>query len=143
MKWSKNWTTCITPFQSLPVSNMLIKRAKIQKEGVSRHHSLYFLLLLQLLMPCFWPRTALISLHLYDVVTSELDCVDFQAVSLTQPSDFLSALFLTAFLSTYCCIFLLSFSFPVNDTWVSFFIFLHNNYSYLNEKQTEKWTKKR
>ena len=82
-------------------------------------------------------------LNLHDVVTSELDCVDFQAVSLTQPSDFLYALFLTAFLSTYCCIFLLSFSFPVNDTWVSFFIFLHNNYSYLNEKQTEKWTKKR
>ena len=82
-------------------------------------------------------------LILHDVVTSKLDCVDFQAALLTQPSDFISALFLTAFLSTYCCIFLLSFSFPVNDSLVSFFIFLHNNYSYLNEKRTEKWTKKR
>ena len=71
--------------------------------------------------------------NLHDVVTSELDFMDLQAASLTQQSDFNSALFLTAFLSTYCCIFLLSFSFPVNDTWVSFFIFLHHNYSFLTE----------
>ena len=49
---------------------------------------------------------------------------------------------LDCILSTYCCIFILSFSFPVNDKLVSFFIFLHNNYSFLIEKQTEKWTKK-
>ena len=76
------------------------------------------------------------SFNLLDVVTSELDCVGLKTAPMTQLS-------LTAFSSTYCCIFLLSFSFPVNDTWVSFFIFLHNNYSFLNEKQTEKWTKKR
>ena len=78
-----------------------------------------------------------------DVATSKLDLVDFKTASTAQPVAFISALLLTAFLSTYCCIFLLSFSFLVNDTWVSFFIFLHNNYSFLNEKQTEKWTKKR
>ena len=71
-----------------------------------------------------------------DVVTSVLDCVSLKSASMNQFS-------LTAFLSTYCCIFLLSFSSPVNDTLVSFFIFLHNNYSFLNEKQTEKWTKNR
>ena len=76
------------------------------------------------------------SLNFPDVVTSEMDCVSLKSASMNQFS-------LTAFLSTYCCIFLLSFSFPVNDTLVSFFIFLHNNYSFLNEKQTEKWTKKR
>ena len=82
-------------------------------------------------------------LILHDVVTSELYCVDFQAASLTQPSYFISALFLTAFLSTYCCIFLLSFSFPANDNLVSFCIILYINYSILTENKTEKWTKKR
>ena len=71
-----------------------------------------------------------------DVATSELDCVSLKSASMSQLS-------LTAFFFIYCFIFLLSFSFPINDTWVSFFIFLHNNYSFLNEKQTEKWTKKR
>ena len=82
-------------------------------------------------------------LILHDVVTSELYCVDFQAASLTQPSDFISALFLTAFLSTYCCVFILSFSFPANDNLVSFCIILYINYSILTENKTEKWTKKR
>ena len=81
--------------------------------------------------------------NIHDVVTSELYCVDFQAASLTQPSDFISALFLTAFLSTYCCIFLLSFSFPANDNLVSFCIIMYINYSILTENKTEKWTKKR
>ena len=84
-----------------------------------------------------------LPLILHDVVTSELDCVDFQAASLTQPSDFISALFLTAFLSTYCCVFILSFSFPANDNLVSFCIILYINYSIITEKKTEKWTKKR
>ena len=75
-------------------------------------------------------------LILHDVVTSELYCVDFQAASLTQPSDFISALFLTAFLSTYCCIFLLSFSFPANDNLVSFCIILYINYSIITENKT-------
>ena len=83
------------------------------------------------------------SFDLFGVATSELDCVGLKTASTAQPVIFIYALLLTAFLSTYCCIFLLSFSFPVNDTWVSFFIFLHNNYSFLNEKQTKKWTKKR
>ena len=78
-----------------------------------------------------------------DVVTSELDCMDLQAASLTQQSDFNSALFLTAFLSTYCCIFLLSFSFPANDNLVSFCMILYINYSNITENKTEKWTKKR
>ena len=82
-------------------------------------------------------------LILHDFVTSELDCVDFQAASLTQQSDFNSALFLTAFLSTYCCIFLLSFSFPANDNLVSFCMILYINYSNITENKTEKWTKKR
>ena len=73
---------------------------------------------------------------LYDVATSELDCVSLKSASMSQLS-------LTAFLSTYCCIFLLSFSFPANDKLVSFFIFLYINYSFLTENQTEKWTKKR
>ena len=81
--------------------------------------------------------------NLYDVATSEMDGVDFKTASTAQPIALTSAPLLTAFLFTYCCIFLLSFSFPVNNTLVSFFIFLHNNYLFLNEKQTEKWTKKR
>ena len=78
-----------------------------------------------------------------DVATSELDWVNIKTASTVRPVAFTSALLLTAFLSTYCYIFLLSSFFPVNDTWVSFFIFLHNNYSFLHEKQIEKWTKKR
>ena len=70
------------------------------------------------------------------VVTSELDCVSLKYASMSQLS-------LTAFLPTYCCIFLLSFSFPANEKLVSFFIFLYINYSFLDENQTEKWTKKR
>ena len=70
------------------------------------------------------------------VATSELDCVSLKSASMSQLS-------LTAFLPTYCCIFLLSFSFPANEKLVSFFIFLYINYSFLDENQTEKWTKKR
>ena len=81
--------------------------------------------------------------NLHDVVTSELDCMDLQAASLTQQSDFNSALFLTAFLSTYFCIFLLSFYFPANDNLVSFCMILYINYSIITENETEKWTKKR
>ena len=73
---------------------------------------------------------------LSDVATSELDCVSFKSASMSQLS-------LTAFLSTYCCIFLLSFSFPANDELVSFFIILYINWSFLDENKTEKWTKKR
>ena len=73
---------------------------------------------------------------LSDVATSELDCVSFKSASMSQLS-------LTAFLSTYCCIFLLSFSFPANDELVSFFMILYINYSFLTENQIEKWTKKR
>ena len=83
------------------------------------------------------------ALILHDVVTSELDCVDFQTASLTQQSGFNSALFLTAFLSTYCCIFPLSFSFPANDNLVSFCMILYINYSIITENKIEKWTKKR
>ena len=66
-----------------------------------------------------------------DVATSELDCITLKSASLSQ-------LFLTAFSSTYCCIFLLSFSFPANDELVSFFIILYINYSFLDENKTEK-----
>ena len=76
------------------------------------------------------------SFNLLDVVTSELDCVGLKTALMTQLS-------LTAFSSTYCCIFLLSFSFPANDKLVSFFIILYINYSILDENKTEKWTKKR
>ena len=71
-----------------------------------------------------------------DVATSELDCITLKSASLSQ-------LFLTAFSSTYCCIFLLSFSFPANDELVSFFIIMYINYSFLDENKTEKWTKNR
>ena len=83
------------------------------------------------------------SFNLLDVVTSELDCVGLKTASMSQPLAFISALPLTAFLSTYCCIFLLSSSFPANDKLVSFFVILYINYSILTENQTEKWTKKR
>ena len=73
---------------------------------------------------------------LSDVATSELDCVSLKSISMSQLS-------LTAFLPTYCGIFLLSFSFPTNDELVSFFIILYINYSFLTENQTKKWTKKR
>ena len=43
----------------------------------------------------------------FDVATSELDCIILKSASLSQLS-------LTVFFSTYFCIFLLSFSFPVN-----------------------------
>ena len=78
-----------------------------------------------------------------DVVTSELNCVGLKTASTAQPVAFISALLLIAFLSTYCCIFLLSSSFPANDKLVSFFLILYINYSILIENQTEKWTKKR
>ena len=81
--------------------------------------------------------------NLHDVVTSELDCVDFQAASLTQPFAFIFAFFFTAFLSTYCYIFLLPFSFPANDNLVSFCMILYIKYSILTKNKTEKWTKKR
>ena len=73
---------------------------------------------------------------LSDVATSELDCVSLKSASMSQLS-------LIAFSPTYCCIFLLSFSFPANDELVSFFIILYINYSFLDENKTEKWTKKR
>ena len=81
--------------------------------------------------------------NLPDVATSELDCLGLKTAPMSQPVAFISALPLTAFLSTYCCIFLLSFSFPANDELVSFFIILYINYSFLDENKTEKWTKKR
>ena len=110
---------------------------------MSRHHSFHFCSFLSCLRcdPC--RDLHQIPFSLPDVVTSELDCVDLQVVSNTQPVAFISVLLLTAFLSTYCCIFLLSFSLPVNNKLVSFFIILHINYSILTENQTEKWTKKR
>ena len=76
------------------------------------------------------------SFNLLDVVTSELDCVGLKTTPMTQLS-------LTAFSSTYCCIFLLSFSFPANDELVRVFIILYINYSILDENKTEKWTKRR
>ena len=78
-----------------------------------------------------------------DVATSELDCVDLKTASMSQLVVLISALLLTVFLSTYCCIFLLSFSLPANDRLVSFFIILYINYSILTENQIEKWTKNR
>ena len=78
----------------------------------------------------------LFPFDLSDVATSELDCVSLKSASMSQLS-------LTAFFSTYCCIFLLSFSYPANDELVSFFIILYINYSFLDENKTEKWTKKR
>ena len=95
---------------------------------------------------CFDPCRDLhqIPFNLPDVATSELDCVDLQTASMTQPVAFISALSIDCiFLSTYCCIFLLSFFLPANDKLVSFFIFLYINYSFLDENQTEKWTKNR
>ena len=71
-----------------------------------------------------------------EVATSQQDDASLKSASMSQLS-------LTAFLSTYCCIFLLSFSFPANDELMSFFIILYMNYSFLTENQTEKWTKKR
>ena len=71
--------------------------------------------------------------NLSDVVTSELDCVGLKTASMSQPIAFISALPLTAFLSTYCCIFLSSFSFPANDKLVSFFIFLFSICPFLYE----------
>ena len=81
--------------------------------------------------------------NLPNVATSELDCLGLKTALMSKPVVFISALPLTAFLSTYCCIFLLSFSFPANDELVSFFIILYINYSFLDENKTEKWTKKR
>ena len=110
---------------------------------LSRHHSFNFCSFLSCLRcdPCRDLHQILFNLP--DVATSELDCVDLQAASITQPVAFISALLLTAFLSTYCCIFLLSFSLPANDKLVSFFIILYIHYSILTKNQTEKWTKKR
>ena len=110
---------------------------------LSRHYSFNFCSFLSYLRcdPC--RDLHQIPFNLPDVATSELDCVDLKTVSIAQPVAFISALLLTAFLSTFCCIFLLSFSLPANDKLVSFFIFLYINYLFLDEKQTEKWTKKR
>ena len=84
-----------------------------------------------------------IPFNLPVVATSELDCVGLKTASMSDLIVFISALLLTAFLSTYYCIFLLSFSLPANDEFVSFFIFLYINYSFLDENKIEKWTKKR
>ena len=94
---------------------------------------------------CFAPCCDLhqIPFNLPDVATSELDCVGLKTASMSQLVAFISVLSLTAFLPTYCYIFLLSFSFPANDKLVSFFIILYINYSILTENQTEKWTKNR
>ena len=110
---------------------------------LSRHSSFNFCSFLSCL--CCDPCRDLhqIPLNLPDVATSELNCVDLKTAKMSQLVDFISALPLTAFLSTYCCIFLLSFSLPANDKLVSFFIFLYINYLILDENQTEKWTKKR
>ena len=83
------------------------------------------------------------SFNYLEVATSKLDCVDLKAASMNLQLLLFLHLPLAAFLSTYCCIFLLSFSFPANDKLVSFFMFLYINYSFLDENQTEKWTKKR
>ena len=87
---------------------------------------------------CFAPCRDLhqIPFNLPDVATSELDCVGLKTASMSQLVAFISALPLTAFLPTYCCIFLLSLSLPANDKLVSFFIFLYINYSFLDENQT-------
>ena len=74
--------------------------------------------------------------------------VHTQNCNINQPVASISALpFELHFYSTYCCIFLLlfllSFSLPANNKLVSFFIFLHINYSFLDENQTEKWIKNR
>ena len=110
---------------------------------MSRHYSFNFCSYLSCLRcdPC--RDLHQIPFNLPDVATSELDCVDLKTASIAQPIAFISALLLTAFLSTYCCIFLLSCFLPANDKLVSFFIILYINYSILTENQTEKWTKKR
>ena len=74
--------------------------------------------------------------------------VHTQNCNINQPVASISALpFELHFYSTYCCIFLLlfllSFSLPANNKLVTFFIFLHINYSFLDENQTEKWIKNR
>ena len=110
---------------------------------LSRHYSFNFCSFLSCLRcdPC--RDLHQIPFNLPDVATSELDCVDLKTASIAQPIAFISALLLTAFLSTYCCIFLLYCFFLANDKLVSFFIILYINYSILTENQTEKWTKKR
>ena len=74
---------------------------------------------------------------------SELDCVDLQSASMTQPVAFISVLPIDCTFIHLLLNFSLSFSLPANDKLVSFFIFLYINYSFLDENQTEKWTKNR
>ena len=83
------------------------------------------------------------SFNFLEVATSQQDWALSKTASMSQLIALISASTIDCILSTYCCIFLLSFSIPANDKLVSFFIFLYINYSILTENQTEKWTKKR
>ena len=100
---------------------------------LSRHSSFNFCSFLSCLRcdPC--RDLHQIPFNLPDVATLELDCVDLKTASMSQLIVFIYALLLTAFLSTYCCIFLLSFSLPANDKLVSFFIIMYINYSIFTE----------
>ena len=78
-----------------------------------------------------------------DIITGL--CQPQSATLVNQLLSFLPCHFLH-FYSTNCCIFLLLFllslTLPANNKLVSFFIFLHINYSFLDKNQTEKWIKK-
>ena len=83
------------------------------------------------------------SFNYLEVVTSQQGCAHSKTASMSQ-------LFASISASIIDCIFIhLLLHFPsflsllVNDKLVSFFIFLYINYSFLDENQTEKWTKKR
>ena len=109
---------------------------------LSRHHSLCLWLFLSCLTcdPCRDLHS--ISFNFSDVATSQLDCANLKIAALVdQLLSFLPCHFLH-FYSSNCCIFLLlfllSFTFPANNKLVSFFIFLHINYSFLYENRTEK-----
>ena len=67
---------------------------------------------------------------------------------MNQPVAFISALpsdctFAPLIAAFFYYFFLLSFSLPVNNKLVSFFIFLQINCPFLDENQVEKWTKNR
>ena len=111
---------------------------------LSRHHSLSFWLLLSCLS-----GTSCRDLHqTHSMILMSrphnLDCASQKLhLKISQLLSFLLCHSIALLLHLLLHFFLLSFSLPANNKFVSFFIFLHINYSFLDENQSEKWTKNR
>ena len=114
---------------------------------LSRHHSFSLWLILSCL-PCDPCRDLHQIPSVFLMSRRHSWTMQTQNCNINQPVVFIFSLpFELHFYSTNCYIFLLLFllssTLPANNKLVSFFIFLHINYSFSDENQTEKWIKNR